>query len=92
MFGDTDSQTKLRRLSEKGGLQRLGSFGAQDVEGKKIQKLQNTSFNSNHDKKRKPFTAFDGSIDFHNSPKSFKLSMSDWSGENVENLRIKTTS
>ena len=53
--------------------------------------FQDTSFNSSNNKKRKLFTASEGSIDAHNSPKSFKLSMSDWSGEHIENLRIRGT-
>lgn len=93
MFGLTlgsneGSQSKLRRLSEKGAPQRLGSFGAQDSEVKKMQMLQNMSFNSSFERKKKPFTEIDGSFD-HNSPKSFKLSMSDWSNDNAENLRVK---
>ena len=91
MFRDTDSQSKLRRLSEKGAPQRQGSFGAQDEECKKTTMLQNVSFDSSHDKKRILFTASDGSFDGHNSPKSFKLSMSDWSGGGFENLRMKST-
>lgn len=58
--------------------------------GKNVMMAQNTSFGSSHNnKKRKLFTASDGSID-KSSTKSFKLSrMSDWSGEHVENLRIR---
>ena len=93
MLEETDSQSKLRRLSEKGSRkfpQRQGSFGAQDDGmSQKIMMFQNTSFNSSNNKKRKLFAASDGSIDVHNSPKSFKLSMSDWSGEHIENLRIR---
>lgn len=94
ILDESDSESKLRRLSEKGSrkfLQRQGSFGAQDGGmGKNIMMMQNTSFgSSNNNKKRKLFTASDGSID-KSSTKSFKLSrMSDWSGEHVENLRIR---